>query len=397
MDVIPPSQRYQQLLLEPQLSFDLTQQRAVQELDRLFFQLVQHTTTSVPLNTLFSLSDKDLNKAMEKKRGIKSWLPLLKVVRSRFVTSNAPSTPIQGVYLWGGVGRGKTWLMDLFYDALPGNRKLRMHFHRFMHYVHSALNEQKGRSDPLIHIAQQLSEQYAVICFDEFFVSDITDAMLLGGLFKALFAQGVVLVATSNVQPDELYRNGLQRSRFLPAISLIKQHCQILSVDSGIDYRLRTLQQAEIYHCPLDAQAERNMQHYFSRLSTEHPQCNHSILINQRLIQVKAESAGVLMVDFNALCEQPRNAADFIALSQRYHTVLLMHVRCMSEENSDTARRFIALIDEFYERKVKLIISAETLPEQLYQGNLLRFEYQRCFSRLQEMQSIDYLAQPHWS
>ncbi|MGL5343793.1 MAG: cell division protein ZapE [Plesiomonas sp.] len=397
MDVTPPSQRYQQLLLEPQFSPDAAQQQAVQALDRLFLQLVQHTTTSAPLNTLFSSHNTPLKTEPEQKWGIKFWMRPFALLQTRFSPPITPAEPILGVYLWGGVGRGKTWLMDLFYDALPGNRKLRMHFHRFMHYVHSALNEQKGRADPLIHIAQQLSEQYTVICFDEFFVSDITDAMLLGGLFEALFVRGVVLVATSNVQPDDLYRNGLQRSRFLPAIALIKHHCQVLSVDSGIDYRLRTLQQAEIYHWPLDALAENNMQHYFSRLSTEQPLRDHAILINQRQILVKAESAGVLMVTFNALCEQPRNAADFIALSQRYHTVLLTHVCSMSEENNDTARRFIALIDEFYERKVKLIISAETAPEQLYQGNLLRFEYQRCFSRLQEMQSIDYLAQPHWS
>ncbi len=307
------------------------------------------------------------------------------------------NSKVQGLYLWGGVGRGKTYLMDTFFDALPGEQKLRAHFHRFMHRIHRELDELKGTRDPLLVIAKQMAQQYRVICFDEFFVSDITDAMLLGTLFEALFKEGVVLVATSNIVPDDLYKNGLQRARFLPAIAEIKANCQVLNVDSGIDYRLRTLEQAEIYHHPLDETAECNLQRYFTQLAPESEVSETPLEIDGRSIVIRKQAQGVLLADFRALCDGPRSQRDYMELAQLFHTVLLSGLEQMGAQQTgdDIARRFLALVDEFYERHVKLIISAEVPLEQIYTDGQLSFEFRRCRSRLIEMQSRDYLALEH--
>lgn len=303
--------------------------------------------------------------------------------------------PAQGLYLWGGVGRGKTWLMDMFYESVPFRRKLRVHFHRFMQRVHLQLKTLEGTKDPLTHVANTLHDEAVVICFDEFFVTDIADAMILGGLFERLFARGVTLVATSNIVPERLYENGLQRQRFLPAIALVQQHCRVLNVDAGIDYRLRVLSQAALYYSPLNDQSAATLAARFADLTAGQLVQESPLDINSRSVEVYGRSEDVLWLDFAALCEQPRSAHDYIELAREYHSVLLANVPMMNADNDDAARRFINLIDEFYDRGVKLVVSAQQPILQLYVGGRLSFEFERTQSRLQEMQSIDYLSRPH--
>lgn len=313
----------------------------------------------------------------------------------RIRTKKQIVAPERGLYMWGGVGRGKTWLMDMFYQSLPTERKLRLHFHRFMLRVQEELKNLQGHENPLEIIADGFKSQTDVLCFDEFFVSDITDAMILGTLLEALFARGITLVATSNIPPDELYRNGLQRSRFLPAIEQIKHHCDILNVDAGIDYRLRTLTQAHLFLSPLNDENRQEMDRIFMHLAISEPQVDCTLTINHRPMKVRKASNGVLAVNFSTLCMESRSQLDYIELSKHYHSVLLYDMKQMGTLNEDAARRFLALVDEFYERKVKLIINANVEMNEIYQGDFLRFEYQRCLSRLQEMQSEEYLVQPH--
>lgn len=362
MSQLTPWQHYQQDLTRDDFSHDPAQEQAVRALQRVYDELQR-----------------------PQKSAWRAWF------------SREKNAKVQGLYLWGGVGRGKTYLMDTFFDALPGEQKLRAHFHRFMHRIHRELDELKGTRDPLLVIAKQMAAQYRVICFDEFFVSDITDAMLLGTLFEALFKEGVVLVATSNIVPDDLYKNGLQRARFLPAIAEIKANCQVLNVDSGIDYRLRTLEQAEIYHHPLDETAESNLQRYFIQLAPESEVSETPLEIDGRSIVIRKQAQGVLLADFRALCDGPRSQRDYMELAQLFHTVLLSGLEQMGAQQTgdDIARRFLALVDEFYERHVKLIISAEVPLEQIYTDGQLSFEFRRCRSRLIEMQSRDYLALEH--
>ncbi|CNH92420.1 protein with nucleoside triphosphate hydrolase domain [Yersinia aldovae] len=310
-------------------------------------------------------------------------------------TPRAPVRPIQGLYMWGGVGRGKTWLMDLFFHSLPGDRKLRLHFHRFMLRVHQELTELQGHENPLEIVADGFKSQTDILCFDEFFVSDITDAMILATLLEALFVRGITLVATSNIPPDNLYHNGLQRSRFLPAIALIKQYCDVMNVDAGIDYRLRTLTQANLYLTPLNAQTEQMMAQIFVKLAGKEGEIAPILQVNHRPLPAICVAQGVLAVDFHTLCEEARSQLDYIALSKLYHTVLLHNVHSMATRDENTARRFLALVDEFYERRVKLVIAAEAPMFEIYGGERLKFEYQRCLSRLQEMQSEEYLSLPH--
>jgi cell division protein ZapE len=303
--------------------------------------------------------------------------------------------PILGLYMWGGVGRGKTWLMDMFFHSLSGERKLRLHFHRFMLRVHDELTRLQGHENPLEIVADGFKAETDVLCFDEFFVSDITDAMLLGTLLQALFARGITLIATSNLPPDQLYRNGLQRQRFLPAIDLIKQYCEVMNVDAGIDYRLRTLTQANLWLTPLTQQNSVLLQDMFQRLAGSSGERNVVLQINHRPMAALAISNGVLAIDFSTLCEDARSQRDYIVLSQLYHSVILHNVKVMGLKEENSARRFLALVDEFYERHVKLVVAAETSMFDIYQGTQLKFEYQRCLSRLQEMQSEEYLKLEH--
>lgn len=304
-------------------------------------------------------------------------------------------TPVKGLYLWGGVGRGKTYLVDTFYESLPFKRKLRVHFHRFMQQVHAELKQLSGEKNPLHLVANRLAGQARVICFDEFFVSDIADAMILGGLFEHLFALGVTLVATSNIVPDGLYHDGLQRQRFLPAIDLIKYHTEIVNLDGGLDYRLRTLEKAELYHCPLDSEADVSLNSSFQQLAPEQGVVSEVLEVNGRKLQSRYCADDVVWFDFSELCDGPRSQNDYIELARIYHAVLISNVPLMGSENEDLARRFINLVDEFYDRNVKLVLSAEVELLSLYEGGRLEFEFRRTTSRLQEMQSHEYLAREH--
>jgi cell division protein ZapE len=366
---LSPLDKYRQDLTRADFQFDAAQENAVQHLQRLYDDL-QNKPLAV---TGF-------------KKVLKRW---------KKVYGKQASKTIRGIYFWGGVGRGKTYLVDTFYESLPFENKMRVHFHRFMHRVHQELKSLSGQADPLKIIAQRFANEACIICFDEFFVSDITDAMILATLFEELFARNVTLVATSNIIPDKLYWNGLQRVRFLPAIALINQHCEVINVDNGVDYRLRTLEQAEIYHFPLDQQASTNLAKYFQQLAADEGQMNTEIEINNRLLSTVAVADGVIHFEFATLCESARSQSDYMEISREYHTVLLANVKQMDASCDDTTRRFIALVDEFYERNVKLIISAEVILEALYLDGRLQFEFKRCLSRLQEMQSHDYLASEH--
>jgi len=366
---LSPLEKYTQDLTREDFQYDAAQENAVKNLQRLYDDLQNKPLPTTGFKKVFN--------------------------RWKRVVAKSEIKAINGLYFWGGVGRGKTYLVDTFYDCLPFENKMRVHFHRFMHRVHQELKTLTGQADPLKVIAKRFADETCIICFDEFFVSDITDAMILGALFEELFALNVTLVATSNIIPDELYRNGLQRARFLPAITLINQHCDVVNVDSGIDYRLRTLEQAEIYHFPLDDKANDNLTRYFTLLSVEVGHKNKIIEINNRQLSTIEESDGLVHFSFSTLCESARSQGDYMELSRLYHTVLLANVTQMNVDNDDAARRFIALVDEFYERNVKLIISAQVALEELYQGGSLVFEFKRCLSRLQEMQSHDYLASEH--
>lgn len=315
--------------------------------------------------------------------------------KKRLLGSKLRWPRVPGLYLWGGVGRGKTYLMDAFYESLPFTRKLRTHFHRFMLDVHERRKHYPDERDPLTMVAAEYASKVRVICFDEFFVSDIADAMILGRLFEGLFGHGITLIATSNIPPDELYKNGLQRQNFLPAIERLKKNVNVLNVDGATDYRLRALTKAEIYHHPCDAQAEKNLARWFAQLAPEPGEDDVDIIIHSRVIHARRLADGIAWFDFNALCEGPRAAADYIELARTHHTVLLSRVPQLTVFHEDAARRFINLVDEFYDRGVKLIIAAEQPQEKLYAGEKLKFEFQRTLSRLLEMQSQEYLAKPH--
>lgn len=306
-------------------------------------------------------------------------------------------TPVKGLYFWGGVGRGKTYLVDTFFEALPFKEKVRTHFHRFMKRVHEEMKTLPGEKNPLTIIAKRFSEEARVICFDEFFVSDITDAMILGTLMEELFKNGVTLVATSNIVPDGLYKDGLQRARFLPAIALIKQNTEIVNVDSGVDYRLRHLEQAELFHFPLNEVAHESLKKSFRALTPECTQAveNDKLMIENREIIALRTCDDVAWFEFRQLCDGPRSQNDYIELGKIFHAVILSGVEQMSVTTDDIARRFINMVDEFYDRNVKLIISAEVELKDLYTGGRLNFEFQRTLSRLLEMQSHEFLSRGH--
>lgn len=375
--IIRPHDRYLADLEKPDFSYDPAQELAIKKLDDLFDRLLAAEDTSS------SSAQKVASKFQ------------------RLLGRSKPKAPERGLYFWGGVGRGKTYLMDMFYDALPGTMKLRIHFHRFMRRVHHELADLAGTKNPLEKVADRIASEAKVICFDEFFVSDITDAMILAGMFEALFARGVCLVATSNIAPDGLYKDGLQRARFLPAIALIKQHTEVLNIDGGIDYRLRALEQAELYHSPLDAEADISLLSSFEHLAPQREseffcvETDVPIEIEGRHIPSRYLADDVVWFDFDALCDGPRSQNDYIELAREFHAVLISNVPQMGIHNEDKARRFINLVDEFYDRNIKLVLSAEVALPDLYPAGRLAFEFERTRSRLQEMQSHDYLAAAH--
>jgi cell division protein ZapE len=366
--VLTPQQRYEQLLERREISADAAQRSAVDLLEDVYGRL--------------------LGPEGERESALGQWW---RRVRGQ------PVVPVTGLYLWGGVGRGKTFLMDLFYDSVPFDAKVRMHFHRFMHRVHRDLRELAGTANPLSKVADALAGEARVLCFDEFFVADIADAMILGELLGALFARGVTLIATSNISPDGLYENGLQRSRFLPAIELLKTHTRVTNVDGSVDYRLRLLERAEIFHAPLDDAAEESLARSFTALVPDLDAVEEDVAleIERRTIYCRRSGDDVAWFDFAALCDGPRSQNDYIELARIYHAVLLSDVPVFSARLEDQARRFISLVDEFYDRNVKLILSAAAPIEDLYQGSRLGFEFQRTESRLLEMQSYEYLGRSH--
>jgi len=303
--------------------------------------------------------------------------------------------PVTGLYIWGDTGRGKTWLMDLFYESLPFPDKLRRHFHRFMADVHEDLRGFRYRQNPLDAVADRLARTTRVICFDEFFVSDIADAMILANLFEGLFRRGVTLVATSNIPPKNLYRDGLQRARFLPAIDLIQTHSVVVHIDGERDYRLRTLERAEIYHSPMDDAALTSLTRSFEGIAPQVSRRDNGLKVLGRLIPTARLADGAVWFEFADICDGPRSQADYIEIARGFHTVLISGVPVFDASREDQARRFIALVDEFYDRNVKLILSAAAPVEGLYGGDRLEFEFRRTRSRLQEMQSREYLGRPH--
>ncbi len=366
---LSPLQRYQQDLNESGFTHDVAQQLAVEKLDSLYSKLIN---------------------AHQREQ---SFLP--KVFKT--LGFSRTEDPEKGLYFWGGVGRGKTYLMDIFYESLPFERKMRVHFHRFMRRVHQELKSLQQQKNPLDIVAQRLADDARVICFDEFFVSDITDAMILASLLEGLFNRGVSLVATSNIVPDGLYKDGLQRARFLPAIDLLNRHTEVVNVDGGTDYRLRLLEQAELYHWPLDKDADISLKSSFESLVPDINEVveNIGLDIEGREIRARYHAEDVVWFDFLALCDGPRSQNDYIEIAMEYHEVLISDIPELTEKREDQARRLINLVDEFYDRSVKLIISAEKPIHELYSGSRLTFEFERTMSRLLEMQSHEYLARPH--
>jgi cell division protein ZapE len=302
---------------------------------------------------------------------------------------NRPEVP-RGVYLWGGVGRGKSFLMDSFYSVVPVVRKTRLHFHEFMRGVHRQLDDLKGVADPLDEVARRIAKKYRLICFDEFHVSDIADAMILYNLLKALFENGVSFVMTSNYVPDALYPDGLHRDRMLPTIALLKDKLDILNVDAGLDYRKRVLEQVESYLTPLCAATDHALRNAYAKLAETADEDQH-ILIETREIRSLRRAGGVIWFDFATLCGGPRSQNDYLEIASRFHTVILSGIPAMSAAMSSEARRFTWLIDVFYDHKVKLIMSAAVAPQDLYTQGMLSNEFHRTVSRIIEMQSREYM------
>jgi len=315
--------------------------------------------------------------------GWRRWLP------------SAGRKPVRGLYLWGSVGRGKTFLADLLVESLPPNLVLRLHFHRCMGRVQAQLKTLEGRADPLREVAAAFAAEAKLLCLDEFFVSDIGDAMILAGLLEHLFALGVTLVTTSNIEPEGLYRDGLQRARFLPAIALLERYCEVRELVSPQDYRLRALTRAGVYFTPPGEHAEHELAACFARIAPGAHRADTAIRINDRDIPIRRRGDGAIWFEFAALCEGPRAVADYIDLAQRFNTVLISNVPQFTPQTEDAARRFVNLVDEFYDRGVKLVLSAATPVTELYDGERLRAEFARTESRLIEMQSAQYLAAAH--
>jgi cell division protein ZapE len=321
------------------------------------------------------------------------WLSY-KARRSNAVTRLLVRPPIpRGVYLWGGVGRGKSLLMDSFFATVPLVRKARVHFHEFLRGVHQELEAVQGAVDPLDEVGYRIARRYRLICFDEFHVSDIADAMILHRLLERLFALRVGFVMTSNCAPDDLYPEGLHRDRVLPAIALLKERLDVLNVDGGVDYRLRTLERIETYFLGTGSVADEHLRVVFEGL-VESADADPVLRIETREIRARRRAGGVVWFDFSVLCGGPRSHNDYLEIAARFHTVLLSNVPRMSAGQSSEARRFTWLVDILYDRRVKLIVSAAAPPAHLYTAGALAQEFQRTASRLVEMQSRDYAAAP---
>jgi cell division protein ZapE len=357
-----PSSRYAAGIARGDWSDDPAQRDVLRELDRIHLALSQASARSGLLGRLFGRGDAE---------------------------------PVRGLYLWGGVGRGKTFLIDLFFDGLPLAQKRRTHFHRFMRSVHERLRAHAGERDPLAAIAREWRAQLRVLVLDEFFVSDIGDAMLLGRLLERLFAEGVVLVTSSNTAPANLYKDGLQRARFEPAIALIERHCHVLHMQSDTDYRLRELTRSPVYRAPLDGESDAWLESRWHALGGDDAHRDGSIELEGRKIATRARCKGMAWFDFAALCEGPRAAGDYIEIAREFHTVLLGNVPVLGANDDDAARRFVTLVDELYDRHVNLVCTADAPPPGLYAGERLQAAFERTASRLIEMRSAEYLAREH--
>ncbi len=311
------------------------------------------------------------------------------------LAKNSNTDYIKGLYIWGGVGRGKTFLMDLFFSNLHTSKKIRLHFHRFMDDVHKMLKNYRDKPDPLKLVADEFAAKAKVLCFDEFYVNDIGDAMILSGLLEGLFENNVVLITTSNVEPSLLYKDGLQREKFLPAIKLLQEHTKVIELDGEIDHRFEFLQKNDMYNSPIDVSSHDWLEHAFLNVANERSNASwEKIEINGRPIQTIRHTNNVAWFDFKEICDGPRSAADYIDIAKQFNAVLISHVPIFANKD-DQARRFINLVDEFYDRNVKLILSAEAMPEELYCGSRLCDEFKRTTSRLTEMQSHEYLEKQH--
>lgn len=318
-----------------------------------------------------------------------------KARRSNAIAKLIRRPPIpRGVYMYGGVGRGKSFLMDCFFQSVPLKRKTRLHFHEFMREVHRQLQDLKGTVNPLDELGKRIARRYRLICFDEFHVADVTDAMILHRLLEALFANRVSIVTTSNFHPDGLYPNGLHRDRILPAIELLKANMEVLNVDAGTDYRQRTLEHVKLYHCPLGPQADAEMNAAFEELA-EAKEEDPVLHIEQRVLQARRRAGGVVWFDFKTLCGGPRSQNDYLEIASRFHTVMLSDVPHMPVRLASEARRFTWLVDVLYDRRCKFIVSAAVPPEQLYTEGPLAHEFPRTVSRLNEMQSREFLELEH--
>jgi len=305
------------------------------------------------------------------------------------------TTPVKGLYLWGGVGIGKTYLMDAFYHNLPIKEKMRMHFHRFMKMVQDSLKQKQGQKNPLDVIAKELAQKTRILCFDEFFVNDIADAMILANLFEALFARGITLIATSNVDPDDLYHNGLQRSKFLPAIELIKQHTDVLHLDIDKDYRLRHLTDAGVYFYPRTDENRKKLEDLFHKICVTQVRSDTILQVEGRDIEIVKRSTNILWIEFNKLCNVPRSQVDYLHIAKTFSTVILTDVPVIDKKDRNSITYFINLVDILYDTSVNLIMLAETNFPDIYPEGDLSFEFRRTKSRLQEMQSVEYLKAPH--
>ena len=338
-------------------------------------------------------SDPAQERAVDRLQALYEDFVAFKKRRSNALKKAFSSTPPpRGVYLWGGVGRGKSFLMDSFYEVVPLQRKTRIHFHEFMHGVHRELDNLKGMADPLDEVARRIAKKYRLVCFDEFHVSDIADAMILHRLLSALFGLGVVFVMTSNYQPERLYPDGLHRDRVLPALGLLKDRLDILNVDGGTDYRTRTLEKTRMYLHPLGAETDRALRNAFEAIAEMRDEEPH-LTVEGRPLQALRRAGGVVWFDFATLCGGPRSQNDYLDLANRFHTLIVSGVPGMSAAQSSEARRFTWLVDVCYDRKVKLILSAEVAPEALYTSGALAGEFARTVSRISEMQTLAYLRQ----
>jgi cell division protein ZapE len=359
-----PSEKYQKFLNSGEFYADDSQRHAIGQLDELQAALIDQ-----PVET-------------------SNWW-------QRLTASSTTTTTPTGLYFWGGVGRGKTFLMDIFYQCLPFEEKGRFHFHAFMNQIHHSLKQLLNTPNPLEAVAKDLAGDMRVLCLDEFVITDIADAMILSGLLKALFEQGVVLVTTSNCEPNDLYRNGLQRVRFLPAIDLISKQCHVVNLDGGKDYRLMGLQQMHLYTVPHSQAALDEVSLYLSEHVQPIQLNSERLNINGRELSFQFCSEDTVWFSFNELCKTSRSQTDYLEIARLFNTVILTDIEQMSHLTDDIAKRFILLIDVLYDHHVILICTASVSVDRLYQGKRLSFEFERTISRLIDMQSEQYLTQAH--